>query len=47
MPIPVLFALGYSLVLGTYEVAKTCRRERKKPLDDAIRYSKLKDRKKD
>ena len=42
MGLPVLFLLGYSLVLGTYEVAKTTKKPTTKNLlRDVIRYEKL------
>lgn len=45
MGLPLLFLMGYSLVLGTYEVAKTAKKPTtKKILKDVIRYEKLKDK---
>lgn len=43
MPIPILFILGYSIVLGTYEVAKTTKKPTsKKLMSDVIKYGKNK-----
>jgi len=43
MPAPVLFFLGYSLVLGTVEIAKTAKKPTTKNLlRDVARFSKTK-----
>ena len=42
MGLPVLFLMGYSLVLGTYEATKGKKKITSKDLfGDAIRYEKL------
>jgi len=43
MGLPMLFLMGYSLVLGTYEVAKTNKQlNSKNILRDVTRYENLK-----